>query len=158
MSINTINWRKILVILSFGLNIIVIAALIGFALRPDKPRAARTQLENSVFLLRALPQDKRVLLRGKIRNNQDFHQKRATHAKALQTTLIDALRVTPFDKQTIEKLLQDNQATHRDAYTTFMQYWLEVVENMSPDERATYAQQLAAQSKRRAKAKEKRKF
>jgi len=132
-------WIRVLLIVSLGLNLLVVG-LVGGAMLRFGPDGMRPPLRSvGAAMYRELPRkDRRALWAGSSHAHGDRHARRKADALAVSA----AIRATPFDAAALAAVL-DEQAERRLGFRQSMQSaWLARVAGMSGAERQAYADRL----------------
>ena len=135
------NLWKILFGVSLALNFLIVGALGGAFMRKGKGPTAN-HLASGFLYMRALDfKDKRAL-RKEILRNKDGRKLAKDRNQASFNSSVSILKTYPFDRGAFESLL-DEQAKHiklrqSSARTALINH----IENMTKEERLTYAQRL----------------
>ncbi|MEQ9695794.1 periplasmic heavy metal sensor [Shimia sp. SDUM112013] len=139
--------RRILLILSLGLNIlvlcVVVGAFIGFHRHGGDRHHAATYGPGAVYI-RALEFDDKRALGKEIRRS--YREAGAGRAEdhALLTRLVAAVRADPFDPESLRAVRQDLDARTAGRRAAAFETWLAFVAEMPPEERSAYADRMQA--------------
>ena len=126
--------------MSLALNFLVIGLLVGAAFRFADTEGRRLPPHTlGTAMYREMPRADRAFLRK-------TSQYRAEHAKEFRiaeaTAIADALRMTPFDRDAVQSVL-DTQAEQRIGWQKKTQSaWLDRVSQMNVEDRTEYADRL----------------
>lgn len=147
------SWLKIALLGSLALNLLVVGAVVGSRLG-DKPnarndRAEIRQLGTSIGPYgRALSrEDRRALGREFAQNARGLRATRQ-EMRALGEQVVSALRVEPFDAGAVRALLDQQIAKGQEMQRMGQGLLVERLEAMTPETRATFADNLEQMLKR----------
>jgi uncharacterized membrane protein len=132
-------WLRVLLFGSLALNLLVIGLVAGVMIRFGKSGVERPPRTVGTLMYRELSrEDRRALWRETARKRDDLGTRRLAEGAAVMA----ALRQVPFDKTSLESVL-DEQAIAREGFHRSVQdKWLARVAAMSDTERAAYADRL----------------
>ena len=137
------RWVPIVLALSLGLNLAVVAAVAGAAWRHKGPGEGglRSAKGGGAIYLQALPQEARRAVLGQLRSSR---------GPAFDATpMIDALRQEPFDAEAAGRALEARRdrglARSEAGHAALLGY----IATMSAQERADYADRIEEISERR---------
>lgn len=134
-------WLRGLLAVSLALNLAVAGMAIGAAIRFGGPDHARPPLPLGALLYRELPPEDRRALRD---DRLGSREERAARRRADAAELDAALRAMPFDPARMEAFLAEQARRHGDLERGMRAAWMRQVGQMSPEDRAAYADRLAA--------------
>ncbi|MEO0912160.1 MAG: periplasmic heavy metal sensor [Pseudomonadota bacterium] len=145
------RWMRILLIMSLSVNLLFLGLLAGAAWTgPGAPRLTGPGGEFRV-MERALPKEAREALMADMwRDRQAFHGKRRELGE-IRREMIETLRTEPFDRAAMEALLARQREFWLEMGTKGQMLMLERIEAMTPEERATFADNLAKWRKKHGK-------
>lgn len=138
------RWMRYLLVVSLGLNLLIVGLFVGAAFKKDhhKPR-----MSGMHAFIRALDKDDRRALRGALRDQKDLRQVAQVNRRAV----MDALIMQPFN---VDALIEAFD-TQRDFANTLgaksQAALIEIIEGMSSEERAAFAERVAMRMKKRRK-------
>lgn len=149
-----VRGMRVLLLISLSLNLLIVGVVLGAMVfgsawhghhAPGLDRAGGP-------LTRALgPDDRRAIGRQMRQAYQDGRPGRATH-KATFDALVNALRQEPFNRAEVEARMQEMRSLVQSRLAVGQTLLLDRLEQMTPSDRAAYAERLAEQiHKRRAK-------
>lgn len=134
------NWVRWLLILSLGLNLLIVGVVVGAVLRfsgPDHVRAPSRSM--GIAVIRELPREDRRDMFRQAREASGL--RRGTFDRDWQA-LIDLLQADQFDRSAAEAILARGTEA-RDRFERSLQgSLLDKLAAMSPQERSAYAQRL----------------
>ncbi len=132
--------------LSLALNLIVVGFLAGaaFRLREGGPGALPDPRHYGTAYVRALPREDRRALRRALRREARDLVGRAER-RAHYAAILEALRRESLAPTELETILAEQARTAEGLQTRAQRLWLGVVLEMSPAERAAYADALEAE-------------
>lgn len=100
------RWTRWLLIGSLALNLLVIGALVGFAVRGPGPKlGAAPALPGALTLLRAVPDSHRGVVRDALHDHRETLRAQRRDVDALRKAFLDAIEKDPLDKAELERLL-----------------------------------------------------
>jgi uncharacterized membrane protein len=139
MTERKLNWKKMLFIASLGLNVLVIAALVGSAFKPHSRGGAFKGGTLQGAMVRALPDDQRKALRERMRKNGDYFKAQRGKSRAVKADLKAAIIAVPFDADQLRQVFARQKHVRSDFSNRGDAMWIELIENMSDDERVQFA-------------------
>jgi Spy/CpxP family protein refolding chaperone len=146
------RWLKVALVLSLGLNLLVIAAVIGAALgaprmhdrmRGEVPR----EFGRSPLVSALAAEDRRAVARELRRAAEPLRENRADLRGRFER-LLEAIRAEPFDRAALEALLGAQREAGARRLKIAEAALLARLEAMSPEARAAYAARLDASLRR----------
>lgn len=144
-------WLRLLLIGSLALNLLVVGVIAGALLSPDGPRAQRAQLAERVTampFLRALESDdRRELFRGL--RNQPAVQRAAEPMRVSPEVILTVVRAEPFDAEALAQIMEQQRRAGLDRQARGERALIVKLSEMSPSERAKYADRLEEAFERR---------
>lgn len=134
------KWVRVVFGVSLGLNLLVIGLLVGTIMRFGDTEGRRPPPHSmGTALYRELPHEDRKALRKS-------SQMRASHSKeqriAEAEAFTAALRASPFDKDAVKTVLNEQAKYRLEWQETAQIAWLERVSQMSVEARSEYADRL----------------
>lgn len=143
-------WVRILLIGSLGLNLLIVGLVAGSLYRIRDARDTRPPPSIGAMMFRELSREDRRALR----DHAGERTKGTKEARFAEGRLVmEALRASPFDREALEMLL-DQQAETRAAFQKQIQAaWLDRVESMTEAEREAYAERLQSRMRKDRKHK-----
>lgn len=146
---------RILLAVSLALNLLFIGLIGGAAWRGGPPQEGAQRIAGlgnfAAPYVRALPREDRQIIQSELRR-QHPQMGRKARAKAYQQ-VIDALRITPFDRAAVVAVLDGQSRLGADVLATGQAAWLARIEAMDAAQRQAYATRLQDRLARRAKRK-----
>lgn len=137
------RWLHLLLIVSLGLNLVMIGLALGAVLRFQGPEGIRAAPRSpGLALYHALPDRDRALMRRAMRNTGD----RSRHAE--MDDIVTALQALPFNPDALESVLLRQASGREQATQAVQKLWIERVTAMTDKERTDYARKLARISRR----------
>ncbi|SNR64673.1 periplasmic heavy metal sensor [Puniceibacterium sediminis] len=141
------RWLRPLLIASLALNLAFVGAIAGFALiggRHDKDERAARGAEGMPYI-RALSDEGQRKMRDALR--RDFRDHRESRGQVTEgyRAALEALRAEPFDRAALMDVLKQQSARARERFLGGQRVMIDFVANMTPDERAAYADRLSEQ-------------
>lgn len=137
------RWLHLLLIVSLGLNLVMIGLALGAVLRFQGPEGIRAAPRSpGLALYHALPDRDRALMRRAMRDTGD----RPRHAA--MDDIVKALQAVPFDPDALESTLLLQASGREETARNVQRVWLERVVAMTDSERTEYARKLARISRR----------
>jgi uncharacterized membrane protein len=140
------RWMRVLLGASLALNLLVLGLVSGALVRYGGSDGLRPPPRTvGAALFRELPPEDRRALRDRSDGmmmmngmNMNHHERRVAEAQAVSA----AMRATPFDREALAAILEQ-QAAQRDGFQkSVQQAWIERVANMTEAERQAYAGRL----------------
>ncbi|MEQ9261043.1 MAG: periplasmic heavy metal sensor [Roseovarius sp.] len=145
-------WLRVVFVLSLGLNLLILGAVLGAALSNHGWRHDRhpPRLETSGGpLTRALSEaDRRAIARQMRRAYLGDEAARRARAEGFEALVAD-LRAVPFDRAAVEARLTEMQGQFHERLATGQRMLLDRIEGMTDAERAAYADRLETARSRR---------
>ena len=144
-------WIRITLFLSLALNVLVIGAIVGVALRGGEQRfrAPPQFLSAGGPLLNAIPNDERRALlrdlRDRVRDGQGGVLRGRREAVG---RLADVIAAEPFDRAALEAELQVQIDLGNSILTEAQAALVDWVEGLSPEEREAYAERVRKANQR----------
>ena len=141
------SWVKPLLFVSLALNLVVIGALLGRALAPDRPRwgdgvAGPVRGVIGAPFAHALDPGDRGALHDKLTGKRSHLQASRGRLSDLLAELLAVLRAEPFQPDEVRRILQEQRGVAEERQLLGEALLLERLEAMSPDERSAYADRL----------------
>lgn len=143
------RWMPVLLIVSLAINLLVIGAVVGTALRVRNNDHVKAPPGFGSALYRALPKHERQAMRAEL---SGLHRQGVDHRTADFQALGDALRAEPFAADAVEALLGQQAQVMSEMQSALQEQWLIRVSAMSPKERVEYADRLEDVVHRKSKA------
>ncbi|UWR23501.1 periplasmic heavy metal sensor [Sulfitobacter sp. S190] len=135
--------------LSLAVNLAVIAAVAGVALRTrGEPPGARADVRFGAPYIRALPPEQRDRLRASLRGSKD--RDRIGRPMGFEQ-MLQALRAAPFDPAAVQAALEAQRTRSLDRVGRVTDAWLALVIEMTDAQRAAYAERLEETLARRGR-------
>lgn len=149
---NSARWIKVALVLSLGLNLLVIGAVIGAAFSAGRPHdRMRSEMPRefgrSPLVSALAPADRRAVgldLRGAA---EPLRENRAALRERFER-LLDAIRAEPFDRAVVEQILAEQRMVGAARLEIAEAALLARLEAMSPEARDAYAERLDASFRR----------
>jgi uncharacterized membrane protein len=147
---------RIALALSLAANLMVVGIVAGAFLNgggpgrsgdPDDRRGPLREIGNAPFV-RALERDDRRALSRALRDQGSALRENRAELRRRFQALLAAIRSEPFDAQAVQTLLDDQRDAATIHQRTGERLILEQVQNMTPTQRAAYADRLDAALKR----------
>ncbi len=148
-------WLRVLLVLSLAMNLLVIGAVIGLMVtwsngRPHHP--SRLDMAGGPLTRALAPEDRRAIGKEMRKAHRGEEGHRARHHGEL-LGLVDDLKAVPFDPTAVQQRL----ARHRQSFDDRLELGLELLTarltEMTPEDRAAYADRLQEVLTRRGKGK-----
>ena len=136
------GWARVVLIASLALNLAVVGVVAGAAWRFGGDRYDRRASDFSVPYIRALsPADRRAI--GKELRRAQGHETTGKAARGARfEQMSEALRAEPFDLARVEELSLQQRSAVNARLSAAQEIWLSYVAQMTPNERAAYADRL----------------
>ncbi|MEL7416215.1 MAG: periplasmic heavy metal sensor, partial [Pseudomonadota bacterium] len=147
-------WLKITLVVSLGLNLLVLGVIGGVALRggPQKVIEANTP-PGLIGLVRALPEDRgltvRTELREEFRDGTSFLQRRRKQTRDLR----EAITAVPFDADVLEAVMERERGQVLRFLEAGHGIILVQLADMTDEERAQFVDKLSEQRRRPPRSK-----
>ena len=140
------RWSRVVLVMSLALNLAVIGTVAGALLRWDAgmDRARAMQVRDFGFgpFIGALdPTDRRDVGRSFVRSVGNPREARA-EVKTMFAQMVATLKAEPFDRQTFETLLLQQQQNFSSRQEIGAQIVVDQIAQMSAPDRAAYAMRL----------------
>jgi uncharacterized membrane protein len=137
---------KVVLVLSLGLNLLILSMIAGAWLSPDGPRSARIDsaardLGATPFIGALDPADRRALF-GAIRREAEPLRQNRDELRLRFEALLGALRADPFDPFEVQALLALQRGAATERQMIGERLLVERLAEMSPDARAAFAARL----------------
>lgn len=134
------RWMRILLVASLAMNLLVVGALVGAAIKGGGPW--RGGDHHAGPMARALdPEDRRVLRKRMIETRTDSRDGRKAHRAAMQE-LVTLLRATPYDAEAVQTQMQEVRGQFLNRMERGQALLLGRLSEMTQAERAAYADRL----------------
>jgi uncharacterized membrane protein len=142
----TARWVKVVLVLSLGLNLLILSMMAGAWLSPDGPRSTRMDsaardLGATPFIGALEPEDLRALF-GAIRREAEPLRQNREELRLRFEALLGALRADPFDPAEVQALLALQRGAATERQMIGERLLVERLAEMSPDARAAFAARL----------------
>lgn len=142
----TRRWLKPLLFASLAVNLLVAGVVLGAFLSPDGPRSRSEQGPARGIIgepfIRALPKDDRRALVRDVMNNRDNIQESRESLRQRFQSFLAVLRTDPFDTEEATRLLREQRQVAVKRQEIGEALLMKRLEEMTPDERAAYADAL----------------
>jgi uncharacterized membrane protein len=148
----TARWVKVALILSLGLNLLILGIVGGAWLSPDGPRGDRIDRAardmGATPFIRALePEDRRALFQAIRREEEPLRQNREELRLRFEA-LLASVRADPFDPWAVESLLQLQRSAATERQMIGERLLVEQLTTMTPEARDAFADRLEAALRR----------
>jgi uncharacterized membrane protein len=142
----TARWVKVTLVLSLGLNLLILGMMAGAWLSPDGPRSARMDsaardLGATPFIGALDPADRRALF-GAIRREAEPLRQNREELRLRFEALLGALRADPFDPAEVQALLALQRGAATERQMIGERLLVERLAEMSPEARSAFAARL----------------
>lgn len=149
----TARWVKLVLVLSLGLNLLILGMMAGAWLSPDGPRAARIDdaardLGATPFIGALEPADRRALF-GAIRREAEPLRQNRDELRLRFEALLGALRADPFDPAEVQALLALQRGAATERLMIGERLLVDRLAQMSPAARDAFADRLEEGLRRR---------
>ncbi|WP_371157572.1 periplasmic heavy metal sensor [Jannaschia sp. 2305UL9-9] len=145
---------QIALVLSLALNVLIVVAVVSaLAFAPDgrrsgsRPGASGGPPELQAFS-RALDAPRRDALRERLRADPELRSGRARIGES-RRAVVAALRADPFDAEALRAAMRNQHAVQSDLATRGIDGLVDVVESLTPAERAAFVAALEDTMRRR---------
>jgi len=147
---------------SLGLNLLFVGAFVGAAYRqaggPGAYGGGQMARGYATPYVQALPRETRRALHQTLRNGDQAGARLSKNARReLYAQMVAALRATPFDPAVATDVLSAQRDAVLGVQSAAQSVWLKEVTDMTPDERAAYADKLEKILKRGPRRPDRRK-
>jgi len=149
------RWPKVLLAISLVFNLVVIGAVVGANLRHEQdtrrfppPDPEMTRGLGVAPLLDALPREARRDIGARLRAELGGVRPHRDRLEAEFAAMLEALRADPFEPAALAAMLEAQQARVAGRVAAGRAVFLEALGEMSPAERAAFADRLEARMTR----------
>ncbi|MGY9049783.1 hypothetical protein P775_10030 [Puniceibacterium antarcticum] len=147
MDLGKTRWLRGGLIVSLALNLALVGAIGGFALiggRHDQDARGKGGPEGMPYI-RALSEGDRADMRDALR--RDFRDHRDARGQVTEDyrAAVAALRAEPFDQSALMTVLERQSERAQKRFLGGQRVMVDFVANMTPEDRAAYAQRLSDQ-------------
>ncbi|PIB24426.1 hypothetical protein BFP76_04260 [Amylibacter kogurei] len=136
------NWKKYLLIGSVGLNLVFAGLIAGAAIKGPPKHHSSVSVANMRAVMMALPEDKRKELRANFEQNKEKNKFDRVQFRAAKEDITNAIEAVPFNRSVLENALNQQQNLVSVAAQSSSQAFVEVIANMTDDERATFSKNM----------------
>ena len=137
------SWTKNILILSLGLNLLVVGVVIGAVLRHggEGAREGRSHALNGFGspYMRALPKEARREIMRTLRDDGSRKLPDRNARREMFEVTLTALRAQPFEPETVDAAVSRQANTAFSVQREMQEIWLQQIIEMSDAERAAYA-------------------
>lgn len=133
-------WVKVLLGVSLALNLAIFGLIAGLSVRGGPLRADATGFGYAMPYVMALERADRRALFNALRSASDLPDRRMRRAHF--EDMMAALRHDPFDRGDVEAVLMRQADAVSQVQAKAQAEWLVVVSEMTPEQRAAYADQI----------------
>lgn len=143
-------WMRVLLIVSLGLNLLIVGMVAGSLLSgggPGPSREAARDLEGSPFVRALGPGERRALLRDLVRERDTLGENRQLLRQRFES-LLATLRADELDRAALDAIVAEQRQATEARQRLGERLVIRRIEAMSPDERRAYADRLEAAVRR----------
>lgn len=142
------RWRHILLVASLGLNLAVIGLVVGVVLNGG-PRNAPPRFDLTAGpLTRAMEGERRDALREALRDSDAFRRADRSEIRADMRAVLASLRAEQFDQSAFRAALTRQRQRLQAGQDAVLDAVLAQIDDMTPQERAGFADRLEDQLRR----------
>ena len=146
------RWLKPLLMASLAANLLIVGIVAGsfFSAGGERPDRVSREVSNLVGpqFFRALePEDRRALVRDIAQKRDRIRENRGALRRRIEQLLVE-LNSEPFDVDAVKMLLEEQRSAVAGRHQFGEELLLERLSSMSAEERAAFADRLAASLKR----------
>ncbi|MBL4807530.1 MAG: periplasmic heavy metal sensor [Rhodobacteraceae bacterium] len=145
----TKRWVKILLVVSLGLNLMIVGVVVGVAVNGPPVFRAPQNHDAVGFLSNALPDQNRHQLRRELVDHRDTFRAGRNALRGLRSQMIEALQQEPFDIDQIEQLLKSQRGQFISLGELAHDALIGQIAELSPAERAEYVERLRRETRPR---------
>ncbi|GLQ34649.1 hypothetical protein GCM10007939_09320 [Amylibacter marinus] len=144
------GWKKPLLIASICLNVLFVAAVVGFAVKPaPKSKHQIGNLHGPREMISALPDEARANLRIQFKAaRKKFEPQRDLHL-GLRREMRAAIAAVPYDRATLEEIFARQNQYRAEKAKRGDSVWIAVISDMTDAQRAEFLQNLDQKRKRK---------
>ena len=136
-------WVRILLAASLALNLAVVGLVAGLMLRGPGPlRGGGPGLSYALPYIVALDRSDRRAVLGAVRKDPDLPDRAARRAQFAD--MLTALRAEPWDRDAVRAVLAQQADGVARVQAVAQEAWLDTIAEMSPQQRADYADTVEA--------------
>lgn len=139
------RWMRVLLGVSLAVNLAVVGLAVGVAMRVKGSDGPGHPPRFGGAMMRALSPDDRRAVLDRARDQMAGSSRSRKDAG----DMVGLLRADPYDHAALESMVATYQAERQNWISAMQGAWLTHVADMSPSERATYADALDAAEQRR---------
>lgn len=137
------RWRRWLLVVSLGLNLIVIGLVAGAVLRGGPPGHAAPRFDLTVGpLTRALDEGDRREMRAALERNRPFQAADRAAMRQDFSEMVTLLKADRFDADQFRAVMTRQRARLAGVQEVVLDEFIQRIEAMSPDARAAFADRL----------------
>lgn len=146
-------WGKIVLFLSLALNLLIIGLVLGAVSGGPRDRDRSPALRDLGYgpFVQALARSDRQALSAAIRAESGSLRENRAALRAQFEAILGALRADPFDAEAFNTLVVDQRSRVSERVQIGQDLLLKQIAQMTPDDRAAYADALDKSLKRRGK-------
>lgn len=134
-------WIKIVLVLSLALNLAILGLVAGFVMRAPGPvLGAGPGMSFGLPYVIALDREDRRAVMDAVRGNPDLPDRRARRDNYRR--IVELIRSDPLDVDGIKAALERQVVTTRTVQSAAQAAWLQRIEAMNAEQRATYADRI----------------
>jgi uncharacterized membrane protein len=145
------GWKKYLLIASLGLNLLIAFAVGGAFLKSGGPDRMKSDVFLQGAMIRALPDEKRELLRSGFKDHRDKHKKENGSFRAMRTELNDVIIAVPFSADALNDILVKQRDMRAGFALSGDAALVNVISQMTDAERADFAANIKFRKMKRKK-------
>lgn len=141
--VKTARWVKVLLVISLGLNMLVVGAIGGmmFSHKADGPPPSLRDITYGPYS-RALSREDRRKIAAAMRRDAGSFQQNLPKIRETYRALLAALQADDYDKATVHKLIQAQQEMGLKRQKIGLRLLLERLDLMTAEERQQFAHRL----------------
>lgn len=146
------KWPTWLLIGSLALNLLIVGAIVGFAVRaPHERIGSAPNMPGAISLLRAVPDSHKSQVRAAFFQQREKLRANRREIGNLRNRFLDVIEQDPLDVAALEALLADHARIEADLSQSGRDLLLETVTNMDLEARKSLAARARAMTQRQNK-------
>ncbi|GHA54467.1 hypothetical protein GCM10008927_20330 [Amylibacter ulvae] len=152
---HTKNWKKYLLIGSVGLNLIFAGLIVGAVIKGKPEQRSAAPMGNMRAVMSALPDEKRNELRAIFDQNKSKNKFDRAKFRAAAESISKAVEAVPFNRAALEAAFDQQQNMVSVAAKSGSQAFVEVISNMTDEERMVFSKHMRENHKKSKRKKDK---
>ncbi|MBU2992693.1 periplasmic heavy metal sensor [Octadecabacter sp. 1_MG-2023] len=143
----TKRWRRVLLVSSLALNLVVLGVVAGVVLNGGPPGSSQRFDLTAGPLTRAMDDDNRTAVRTALRESDVFQRRDRSEMEADMQALVATIRAETFDSEKFLEILERQRHRLQVGQDAVLDVVSAEISNMSSQERAAFADRLERQSR-----------